>query len=532
MIKNKFTVTSDGIFTGYAYVFNLPAIRDELILPGAFLKSIEEGNIKLLWDHNESEPIGSLLEAKEDKKGLFIRGQLNLNVERAREIKSLMDQGALNGLSIGFTSIDSEMIDGIAYTSLVKLWEISIVTFPAMEEALVDKKTTHNLSDAVALNSLRKTKDGYLTAFARVARTGIQMYRGDEMGRPDLEWVKVYRPENEVFSNDARKTYAHRPVTNDHPAVAVDSSNWSEFAIGQTGGDVMRDGDFVRVPLVLMDGVAIQDVEQGKRELSMGYTADIEWKKGVTKDGDEYDAIQTGIRANHLAVVDAARGGPSLRLGDTDIHKEKNMSGEKTLKSVLIDGVPVEMTDLAAQMHDREMKKLSDALTAEKAARDKADTSLSSVQKELSDAQTSAKTSIDAKDAEIATLKKQLEDATLTPDKIDKLVTDRASVVAKAKILIGDKLVAENKTIQQIQRQVVDEKMGDTAKNWNEDQIASSFNTLAASVKEGDVQDSLADAISYREPGNAGDKRNAAYDARAKRMTDAWKTKLPVSAAQ
>src|SRR5690606_15489766 len=121
----------------------------------------------------------------------------------------------------------------------------------------------------------RRTKDGYLVADARVARTGIQQYLGSELGKPELPIVRVYRPEESVFHADAMLSYAYRPMTNDHPAEPVTADNWRDVAVGQTGGEVARDGDFVRVPLVLMDATAIADYEAGKRELSMGYEAEI-----------------------------------------------------------------------------------------------------------------------------------------------------------------------------------------------------------------------------------------------------------------
>src|SRR5690606_13036081 len=139
---------------------------------------------------------------------------------------------------------------------------------------------------------------------------------GWEVGKPDRPTVRVYRPETEVFSKDALHTYAHRPVTLDHPDEAVTADNWKDYAIGQTGGEVARDGEFVRVPLVLMDSKAIEAVENGKRELSMGYSAELVFDSGVTPDGQEYDAIQKNLRMNHLAVVTMARGGSQLKIGD------------------------------------------------------------------------------------------------------------------------------------------------------------------------------------------------------------------------
>ena len=171
--------------------------------------------------------------------------------------------------------------------------------------------------DKFTVDGVRRTDDGYLSAFARVARTGIQEYRGSELGRPELGSVQVYRPESEVFSADAMKSFAHRPVTLTHPKTMVNARNWKRYAKGQTGAEVVRDGEYVRVPMVMMDQGMIDAYEKkGVKELSMGYTCDLKWEPGVTPKGEHYDAMQTSIRGNHLAVVPAARGGEMLRIGD------------------------------------------------------------------------------------------------------------------------------------------------------------------------------------------------------------------------
>jgi hypothetical protein len=164
-----------------------------------------------------------------------------------------------------------------------------------------------------------RTKDGYLKAFARIARTGIQTYKGHELGRPEMDEVKVYRPETEVFSIDAMKSMANKPLTLHHPRENVAATNWRHYTVGHTGEDVVRDGEHVRVPLMLCDGAAINAaMHDGVKQLSVGYSADINWAEGTTPEGEPYHATQSGIDANHVAIVPNARGGEQLRLGDDD----------------------------------------------------------------------------------------------------------------------------------------------------------------------------------------------------------------------
>lgn len=130
-----------GHFEGYASVFNVVDRGNDLILPGAFKQSLADrgaNGIKFLWQHDPKEPVGILDEIYEDAKGLYVRGRLILDVERAREAYQLLLAGALDGLSIGFHTLKSKQrADGVRLLAQVDLWEISLVTFPMNQLARV-----------------------------------------------------------------------------------------------------------------------------------------------------------------------------------------------------------------------------------------------------------------------------------------------------------------------------------------------------------------------------------------------------------
>ena len=108
-----------------------------------------------------------------------------------------------------------------------------------------------HLQDKLTIDDKRRTRDGYMTVNARVARAGnVQVYGGSEVGRPDLATVRVYRPAAEVFSADTMQSFAHRPVTFGHPTQTVSSTNWRDVAKGWSDGEVIRDGEFVRVSML------------------------------------------------------------------------------------------------------------------------------------------------------------------------------------------------------------------------------------------------------------------------------------------
>jgi hypothetical protein len=315
---------------------------------------------------------------------------------------------------------------------------------------------------------------------------------------------------------------AHKPVTNEHPDEPVNANNWRDISVGHLGGEVLRDGEFVRVPLVLMDADAIKEVRDGKTQLSVGYSALLKWGDGTTPAGEKYDAIQTEIRANHVAITRAARGGPKLRMGDKSKTQERKMA----TRSFVIDGITVDMEERDVQVVERHLQKLGGELEAAKA---EVTTLRTTSQADLAKAQTETANAVAAgqtKDAEIVTLKKQLDDSKLSPQALDKLVTDRVATVQRAKSLIGDALVVDGKTDADMRKQVVLAKLGDVAKDWNDDMVTASFNTLSVvPVNDGTNNGTrqVNDVLQTQHNAN-GDPRIKAYTEYEEAIANRWKT--------
>ena len=239
---------------------------------------------------------------------------------------------------------------------------------------------------------------------------------------------------------------------------------------------------------------------------------------GKTADGEEYDAIQHNIRANHLAVVTAARGGETLKLGDGDARDSKgDDSMTAVTKLVVIDGVQVEMSDTAAQVVQRAMQNLKDMADEfkKKAAESKEN------EEESKEDGIKKDGVIRTKDAEIATLKQQLKDAEITPIKLDALVKDRQIVIDKARSILGKNLITDSRTVDDIRKQVVDAKLGAAANGWQPDQIKASFDTLVAEFKSDPITDATY-AFSRPHFSNV-DPRDAAYADYDKQAANAWK---------
>jgi HK97 family phage prohead protease len=136
-------VDGDGVFEGYASLFGEADLGRDVVMPGAFSDTLRKRgatDVRLLWQHDPGPPIGRWLLIEEDRRGLRVRGKLNLAVERAREIHALMREGAVDGLSIGFRveRARAERPTGLRRLEKLDLWEISVVTFPMLPDARVE----------------------------------------------------------------------------------------------------------------------------------------------------------------------------------------------------------------------------------------------------------------------------------------------------------------------------------------------------------------------------------------------------------
>ncbi|MDX0548535.1 DUF2213 domain-containing protein [Sinorhizobium medicae] len=311
-------------------------------------------------------------------------------------------------------------------------------------------------ADLAPIAGTRRTANGYLVADVRTARTGIQLYAGHEVGRPEMQVVTIYRPEEQVFDKASLGSYAHKPVTNDHPDEAVTADNWKALSVGQIGDEVAREGEFVRIPLIVMDAAAIKAIDEGKRELSAGYTCDLAWEPGTTPAGEKYDAIQKDIRINHVAIVQRGRAGSEARIGDgagkwgvspvnTQIADER--IPKMDLRKILVDGLTVETTDQGAQAITKLQKDLESSAA------------------KFADAEKAHQTALAAKDAEMAKKDAEidaLKGKILSDADLDKRVQARADLITKAHTIAKD-VKTEGLSDAAIRKAVVVAKLGDAA---------------------------------------------------------------------
>lgn len=140
------SVNDDGFFSGYGSVNYTKDSYGDIVMPGAFAKSLNDWNAKNKWppvlfNHNKDEIIGCYTKMYEDEYGLYVEGRLLIeNISKAREVHALLKAQVIDGLSIGYRTVKEEYDrDNDSLKLLeVKLYEVSIVTFPANDEARIN----------------------------------------------------------------------------------------------------------------------------------------------------------------------------------------------------------------------------------------------------------------------------------------------------------------------------------------------------------------------------------------------------------
>lgn len=166
------------------------------------------------------------------------------------------------------------------------------------------------LSDNISI----RQPEGYLICLnVPVARTGYQDYYPQELGLPySAEPIPVFRPEEEVFSEACIASFEGMPVTDNHPSEGVDINNIKRLGKGRAHNirrGTGEESDLLLADLIIEDAGLIDLImNQGKREISCGYTYVLEEENG------QY--VQRQIRGNHIAVVDAGRAGHRVCIKD------------------------------------------------------------------------------------------------------------------------------------------------------------------------------------------------------------------------
>lgn len=205
----------EGTFSGYAATFSeFPDSYGDIIEPGAFKKTIKEmkNRVKILWNHYPLEPIGKPIELSEDKTGLLVNGKLSLGVQRAREVLSLMKDGVITEMSIGYNTMKETFVEGVRHIQEVKLWDVSPVTFAANPEAVILGVKEMELKPFPNEHAcrLRDPDDFQEGSFRRTTRTSDGKKYAIIMGRlegEDTMTEQAFRYDKDIWGAEDAKTH-------------------------------------------------------------------------------------------------------------------------------------------------------------------------------------------------------------------------------------------------------------------------------------------------------------------------------------
>lgn len=228
--------------------------------------------------------------------------------------------------------------------------------------------------DTYSLNEAKKDENGYYHDSAIVGRVGLLTYYNAD-GTKRIE----YRPPQEAFNEDSLKTLKGVPVTHKHPSKLVNEDSYKDSSpVGAVLSEGRQDGDNIVADVIIYDLNSCGN----DRELSCGYTVETIEEAGTTPDGEHYDALQTNIIYNHLAVVPRGRAGNARLNLDAEGNQCYYLNSEKkkeeiSMKKINIDNkeyevaeeVEKELSKRQAQCDakDSEIKALKEQIKADEA---------------------------------------------------------------------------------------------------------------------------------------------------------------------
>lgn len=217
------------------------------------------------------------------------------------------------------------------------------------------------LKESVPLGTRKRSAEGYLHADAKITRSVVSEYTRGELGMDGdpFEVIGIYRSPESVFDDQTLASAANKPILlNQHEM--QDASTVRGQMVGVTGADVRKNKDFLVAPVSLFDKDAVEQVEAGYDQVSMGYYVDTERKEGIV-NGKRYDYITVGpIEVNHLALVHKGRLGKDARILDS-------ATNEKLLSQLTDANAATKKLEAdLKELQDKLNKQLSDAEGATK----------------------------------------------------------------------------------------------------------------------------------------------------------------------
>lgn len=351
-----------GIFSGYAATFaKVPDSYGDIIDRGAFVKTLKEmgRRIKILWQHNVMEPIGKPSEMTEDDKGLLVKGKLSLGVQRAREVLSLMKDGVITEMSIGYDTVKQETIEGIRHLKELKLYDISPVTFAANPDAqimAVKEGSEYKPYPNEHACRLRSPGDFQSDTFKRTQRRSDGKVYSIIMGRlkgEDTLTEQAYRYDKDIWSASEASSHCE-----DHDG-SFEGAEKSEDKTGR----VLSANSMGKVQAALDALQALLDSAEKEPEPGKAIDSDEEIKldtilSGITSELEDFDVKKAEAR------IDALLRNRSSSRAVLDTHLRGSILEAAELEGIL-DNIGAEMEGFDIKQAEARLDQILEKITLE-----------------------------------------------------------------------------------------------------------------------------------------------------------------------
>jgi len=396
----------------------------------------------------------------------------------------------------------------------------------------------------INLDQIEMTPQGFLRFPVYAGKVGIQTYKN-----ADGSITREFRPPEQVFRPETMDSLKNVPVVNDHPENMVNPENAKELTVGFGSESVEAvDNKFQKTSVTVFDKNAIEDIQNGKVEVSLGYDLELEEKSG-TFEGQEFDAIQKDIVINHLAIVDRGRAGPEVRLRfdrfDAIMYYKEN-SDEKKYKESSMPKLKIgdqefevekEVKDAVDGFIENLSKKVKDAEGAaeeKEEEKDEAEEGKKAAEKKVDRLQGKN----DALEEKIEKLEKS-QKSKIDCDDITKLVKARRDVEDVATALVEEKELdkMDSMTDKELKILVIKKSSKNEVKldGKSDDYIDARFDTIKemsdySSKENKDASNAFKNKIE-NEDGEVVDWRKAQKDS-MKRDSEGWQTPIGRTASK
>lgn len=191
------SVDDAGTITGIAWPFGSPDSVGDVISKGAISAP---ANLPMLFAHDHAQVVGVWDEITESNDGLIVKGRLLIDdLERAREVRAMIQSKAISGLSIGFRSIKSQQRPNSRRgrnISALSIHEISIVAVPSHPDARITSFKSADISESnIAMENEENNQNENMAAEIKSLKSDLAVMKA-KLSRPSAAHEADEQAEN------------------------------------------------------------------------------------------------------------------------------------------------------------------------------------------------------------------------------------------------------------------------------------------------------------------------------------------------